>query len=136
MTPDQLAQIHRDAFVHERSWQAAEFAELLAKPYNHCLSTKGGFALIQTFEDEAELLTLAVSPAHQRKGIAQELITRWISTSDASTAFLEVAADNNPAIALYSKNGFTQSGLRKDYYKRPSGLAIDALLMTRAFTRG
>ena len=122
--------------MHERSWQAAEFAELLAKPYIQCLTAAGGFALIQTFEDEAELLTLAVSPAHQRKGIAQKLITRWISTSDASTAFLEVAADNSAAIALYSKNGFRQSGLRKAYYKRPSGLAVDALLMTRAFTRG
>ena len=136
MTPEHLAQIHADAFVHERSWQAAEFADLLAKPHIQCLTDAGGFALTQTIADEAELLTLAVSPAHQRQGIAQKLMTRWISTSDANTAFLEVAADNTAAIALYSKNGFTPSGLRKGYYKRPSGTPVDALLMMRPFTQG
>ena len=135
MTPEQLAQIHSDAFVHERSWTASEFAELLAKPHIECLTAAGGFALIQTIADEAELLTLAVAPAYHRQGIAQNLITRWISSTDASTAFLEVASDNTAAIALYSKNGFTQSGLRKGYYKRSSGPAADALLMTRAVTR-
>jgi ribosomal-protein-alanine N-acetyltransferase len=131
-----MAQIHAAAFVNERSWQAAEFADLLAKPHIQCLTEAGGFALIQTIADEAELLTLAVSPAHQRQGIAQQLMTRWISKSVASTAFLEVAADNRAAIALYSKNGFTRSGLRKGYYKRPLGMPVDALLMTRAFTQG
>ena len=136
MTPAQMAQIHAAAFKQERGWSAAEFADLLAKPHIEILSETDGFALVQTTLDEAELLTLAVVPDHQRKGIAQRLITRWISTTQARDGFLEVAADNTAAIALYSNNGFARAGLRKAYYKRTSGPSVDALLMTRSFTQG
>lgn len=137
MTPDEMAQIHAAAFVQERGWSATEFADLLAKPYITALTTSGGFALVQTIAGCSELLTLAVSPQHQRQGIAQGLIKSWLGTLDpqADTTFLEVAADNTPAIALYEKNGFDRSGLRKAYYRRATGPAMDAVLMTRALTQ-
>jgi [ribosomal protein S18]-alanine N-acetyltransferase len=42
---------------------------------------------------------------------------------------LEVAASNTPAQALYVKNGFAPSGLRKAYYAKSHGPAEDAILM-------
>ena len=40
--------------------------------------------------------------------------------------FLEVAADNDPARALYATNGFNQIGVRPKYYD-----GTDAILMEK-----
>lgn len=48
----------------------------------------------------------------------------------AEACFLEVAADNAAALALYKAAGFQTAGLRPRYYKRAGG-EIDALVMRR-----
>ena len=49
--------------------------------------------------------------------------------TDAAEAFLEVAVDNDGAIAMYELMGFERTGLRKAYYDRgPEGFT-DALVM-------
>lgn len=138
MTPAQMARIHQAAFVHERGWTADEFAALLRQPYIATFTTDAGFALTRTLVGETELITLAIAPTHQRRGIADSLIATWIDTvrPQAQTAFLEVAADNGAAIALYAKNSFAQTGLRKAYYARTDGTAADAVLMSRDITQG
>ena len=138
MTPVQMAQIHQSAFLSERPWQASEFTDLLSQPFTQAFSMPGGFALTRTLAGESELLTLAVSPDFQRQGIAQRLLTQWLSHAStvAESAFLEVAADNTPACALYEKLAFRASGLRKGYYARSEAPAVDAVLMTWALTSG
>lgn len=134
MTPVELAHIHAAAFVAGRGWTTAEFEELLAQPYTRLFAQVGGFALTRTLAGESELLTLAVDPAHQRRGIAHKLMTTWLydAAAQADTAFLEVAADNIAALALYDRLAFQRSGLRKAYYTRSGGVTADAVLMTRA----
>lgn len=138
MTPLEMATIHQAAFLHERGWHADEFSALLAQPYTATFTAQGGFALTRTLVGETELLTLAVSPTQQRRGIASKLLIQWIDAAQkiAKSAFLEVAADNHAAIALYGKHGFTQVGLRKAYYARAVGPAVDAALMKRTLTQG
>lgn len=138
MTPKQLAQIHAAAFVQDRAWSAAEFASLLAQPYVTLFTADGGFALTRTLAGESELLTLAVDPDHQRRGIARGLLRAWADSIQprAEIAFLEVAAHNSGALALYEAAGFSPSGLRKGYYARAGGPAVDAVLMSRAFPQG
>lgn len=139
MKPDQLALIHASAFAQERGWSSDEFAALLAQPYIAIIAAEStGFALTRTLAGESELLTLAVHPNWQRRGIARRLVAAWLAAArlEAQTAFLEVAADNSPALGLYCHAGFTRSGLRKGYYARTNASAVDALLMTRALTRG
>ena len=131
-TVDALAKIHNAAFIAERKWQAAEFTELLAHPYTNLIAEDGGFAIIRTLAGETELLTLAVAPEYQRQGIASRLVARWLAEAEADTAFLDVAADNFGAIALYTSLNFQQSGQRKGYYARTGGPTVDAILMTRA----
>jgi ribosomal-protein-alanine N-acetyltransferase len=133
-----MARIHAAAFDAERPWTENEIATLIGKPFVAAFSTIGGFALTQTVAGESELLTLAVDPQHRRKGIAQGLITRWIAAlpTDTEAAFLEVAADNDGARALYAANGFQQTGLRKTYYARAAQAPADALILSRRLTQG
>lgn len=136
MTPADLAALHGAAFAPERGWRAAEFTELCASPHVHLFTRPGGFALVRAVAGEAELLTLATAPDRRREGIADALMTRWMQQIKGDIAFLEVAADNHAARALYAKHGFAPVSLRKAYYTRPNGPAADAVLMQAALTIG
>ena len=134
MTPDALASLHRVAFTQERPWAASEFADLLTNPHVEIVTHPHGFAMTCTVAGESELLTLAVNPAHQRKGIGRALVTQWLSASAAREAFLEVAADNTAACALYISMGFAEAGRRPSYYARKNAAAADAIVMRLALT--
>ncbi|MEV8465794.1 ribosomal protein S18-alanine N-acetyltransferase [Fluviibacterium sp. DFM31] len=134
MTPSTLAALHAACFTTPRPWQATEFADLLTQPVVFLESHPSGFALGRVIADEAELLTLAVDPAHRRAGIGQALMARFLDTAcqrGAAQAFLEVAANNAPALALYDRCGFARAGLRRRYYSAPDGQKIDGVVMTR-----
>lgn len=136
MTPDDLAALHAAAFDHPRSWQADEFRSLLAQPHTRLYHRPGCFALTRTLADESELLTLATAPPHRRRGLARGLLAQWLEETQGTRAFLEVAADNSAARALYGGLGFAQVGLRRGYYTRDRAPAIDAIVMARDLTRG
>jgi ribosomal-protein-alanine N-acetyltransferase len=79
--------------------------------------------------DDAELMTIAVSKAYQRRGIASALLGYLLSEArhqGARRMLLEVRVDNSPALDLYVGFGFERIGLRKRYYQ-PEG--IDAYTM-------
>ncbi|WP_308339999.1 N-acetyltransferase [Sulfitobacter sp. CW3] len=135
MTPDQMAEIHAAAFLCDRNWNAAEITDLLTSPFVTALHEAGGFALTRLVAGETELLTIAVDPAHQNQGIGRRLMHKWL-TCGADTAFLEVAADNTPAIALYESLGFHQTSRRPRYYARKDGAFIDALILSKDLTHG
>ena len=81
--------------------------------------------------DEGYISNVAVSPEHRRLGIADALINALIDRAnekDLSFVTLEVRKSNVPAIELYIKNGFSEVGLRKNYYTNPTE---DAISMTR-----
>lgn len=129
---ERLAAIHRQCFTTPRPWAAAEIEGILATPGAFLLSEPEGFLIGRVLADEAELLTLAVAPAARRRGIAARLLAAFLDRAGragASRAFLEVAADNAAARALYARAGFAESGRRPRYYRRPDGTATDALIL-------
>jgi len=138
VTPAELAKLHAAAFSRDRPWRAEEFASLLDSPLVALLSRKGGFALIRTIAGESELLTLAVDPAAQRRGLGRALVQEWLGTlpPDTTSAFLEVAEDNDAARALYAAMGFDHVATRRAYYARATGPAVDACILRRDLTRG
>lgn len=80
--------------------------------------------------EDAEIMTIGVAKAHQRQGIAAGLLAALIDRAreqGARRMLLEVRVDNEPALALYRRFGFTRMGLRKRYYQ-PEG--IDAYTMS------
>jgi len=53
---------------------------------------------------------LAVDPAHRRRGLARAVLAglvEWGAEHGATTAWLHVETDNQPALALYDSLGFT-----------------------------
>lgn len=128
MTPDHLAALHARCFTLPRPWSGSEFAALLDGPHAFLLTRPRGFLLGRAVADEAELLTLAVDPRARRQGIGRDLTAEFAATSrgrGAARAFLEVAADNGPARALYGATGWRDAGLRRGYY----GPGLDAVVM-------
>lgn len=93
-----------------------------------------GFAMTRIVADEAELLLLAVVPAHQRHGIGGALLREVIAECEragVTKLHLEVRA-GNPALALYDRAGFAKVGERRAYYRGRGGEAFDAHTYSRA----
>lgn len=135
MTPAALARLHGLCFTTPRPWSAGEFSALLAQPDVMLVSGPSGFALGRLAADEAEVLTIAVAPGARRRGLGRRLLAGLVAevaAGGAATVFLEVAADNGPARALYRAAGFVEAGRRPGYYRLPDGTRGDALLLRRA----
>lgn len=130
--PEALARLHAAAFTRPRPWSAAEFAALCASPGTRLLAAAEGFALLRVTAGEAELLTLAVAPAARRRGLGARLLAAALTAAGdagADEIFLEVAADNAAARALYADAGFAAVGQRPAYFD-----GTDAVVMRRALT--
>jgi ribosomal-protein-alanine N-acetyltransferase len=133
---DQMARIHAASFTVPRPWAAAEFADLMSMRGVFCEATSQGFVVGRLIAGEAELLTLAVDPAARRRGMGRALLAKFLShLGESDRAFLEVAAGNAPARALYRASGWAESGLRRGYYRHPDRQSEDAVIMTWAFSR-
>ncbi len=107
---------------------------LLQNPACFITGNAACFALFRVVADEVELLTIATHPDHQRQGLARACMAEWqgiARNNGAGRAFLEVAADNLAATALYLACGFEISGSRHGYYRRAKAIAVDALMMSR-----
>jgi len=133
MTFEDMARIHHACFVGMRAWPAAELALMLQNPHSFAITRDRGFLIGQAVAGEAEIQTLAVDPAARRQGIGRALVLDFLAQARrrrAETAFLEVAADNSAAIALYQACGFAQTGLRRAYYMRKDAPPLDALILT------
>jgi [ribosomal protein S18]-alanine N-acetyltransferase len=131
-----LASLHAASF--ERPWSESDFRLFLQDGALGLVIRDGGavtsFVLLRAVLDEAEVLTIATDPARRGQGLASSLLAAAVPSlarAGVATLWLEVAADNAPALALYARTGFRETGRRRGYYPRVSG-AVDALLMARA----
>lgn len=124
---NKVAELHRVCFPH-RSWGADEFRDL-KKSGCEIVASENGFIVWRTVLDEAEIITIGVHPDARGTGIAIAmlgLMENEIKRGGAKKIFLEVSAENAPAINLYKKCGFVQNGLRPKYYD-----GVDAILMKK-----
>ena len=89
-----------------------------------------GYAGLCDYPDEAFVQTLAVAPSVQGRGLGARLLEALLAEAERRgqrTVSLEVRADNDPAQRLYSRHGFSRTGVRRGYY--PGG--VDGLVLTR-----
>lgn len=125
-----MAALHARCFVRPRPWTEAGLAAALAAPGGFLCTDPAGFALGRAMADEAELLTLAVAPEARRRGAGARLLAAFeagAAARGARRAYLEVAADNAGALALYARAGWRPAGRRLGYY----GAGLDAVVMDK-----
>ncbi|WP_368185119.1 GNAT family N-acetyltransferase [Aestuariibius sp. HNIBRBA575] len=137
MTPSDLAAIHAGAFQQTRPWTEQEFADLLAKPSTLLVTSGLSFVLASLIADEAEILTLATDPTVQRQGQARAAMLKFVDqlgVLGVTRIFLEVAANNRPALGHYADSGFQRIGLRRNYYRLEGNQRQDAVVMEKKLT--
>ncbi len=123
-----MAAVHGAAFP-EDPWDAASFATLLAQPgVTGLIDPRGGILLLRVAADEAEILTIGVAVSRQGVGTSlMQAALKRAASHGAKLMHLEVASENDAALALYRSLDFQPSGRRKRYY--PNG--ADAVVLTR-----
>lgn len=133
----QLAEIHASAF--SPGWSADDFATHMDLASDDVIDIVEdgevcGFAITRTAVDQSEILTIVVSPTQQRKGLGRALLQLAENCAlerGADIMFLDVAADNPSATAMYIGAGYHQCGTRPRYYRREiNGIVgrVDAIL--------
>lgn len=124
---EDLAKLHQTCFPH-KPWGADDFADL-QKSGCEIIASQNGFIVWHATLDEAEIITIGVHPDARRSGIAAAMLGIMVADlkkRGVKHIFLEVAADNVAARALYEQDGFVQIGVRPKYYD-----GIDAIMMRK-----
>lgn len=97
-----------------------------------------GYVIFYSSFDEGEIARIAVSEAYRRQGIAGRLLLElenFCREKKILKMMLDVRESNKGAIRFYKKHGFTEDGIRKNYY--PTDMngntrhPEDAILMSR-----
>jgi len=122
--------------AYRTPWSRSMFASELAKPASICLGAFEGERLVgyvinSRYVDAWHVMNVAVSPSHQRRGIATQLFEHLfdLTRDDERRGYtLEVRISNADAIRLYEKLGFERRGIRRGYY---TDNREDALIMWR-----
>ncbi len=116
-------------------WKPAHFAESLKTNYtcvvveqNNCVI---GHAITMMVAGEAQLLIITIEKGHQGKGVGKKLLHHLYDLAiekKCSTFLLEVRQSNEKALNLYMNEGFSEIGIRRNYY--PAGKKReDAIVM-------
>jgi ribosomal-protein-alanine N-acetyltransferase len=122
---EELLPIEADLFGAEK-WTAGMFWNELAAGHLYLAAvdrtgTLIGYAgLALSLPDEGWINNVAVRRDAQRQGVARTLVAKLIdfaTRAGVKAVLLEVAADNEPAQALYTAFGFERIGVRKGYYQ-------------------
>ena len=145
MTQADVDAVH--AIEHEVQpypWTRGNFADALDNCYLCCVDSEEllpghpeagceirGYAVLIPLADEAELLTIGVAAAQQRKGLGRAILGSMLDVArkrNIKRVFLEVRVSNAAAIALYHGAGFEKIGVRRGYYNNANG-SEDAITM-------
>ena len=133
---DEAASI--EGAVQAFPWTSGNFRDALQAGYGAWVACAEGriqgFALTMFAPDVAHLLLIAVRPDAQRGGVGHGLLRHCEGQALARglpAIILEVRPSNAQALAFYRNRGFTQVGMRKDYYPKGRNEREDALVMEK-----
>ena len=126
----------RELFAGDPPWSAELFrSELAAVPATRWYVVVEdsddivGYAGLLISGETADVQTLAVAPLWQRHGIGTALLEALVDEArrrGVGEILLEVRADNDAALVLYSRHGFERIARRRGYYRagRTDGLVL------------
>ena len=141
MTPNDLPYV---TAIEQRStphpWQEAHFADSIKSGYQCVVAELDGqiigHAVIMIAVDQADLLIITIDKPFQGRGAGNQLLEQVMeiaSQKRCQTLLLEVRCSNSKAFNLYLNMGFSEIGIRKNYY--PAGdTREDAIIMAMDLT--
>lgn len=86
-----------------------------------------GYIFLRALAGEAEILNIAVAPAHQGRGVGRRLLAAALEQlrhAGIRRVYLEVRESNAQARGFYQRQGFRQIGRRSAYYRNPPEAAL------------
>lgn len=92
-----------------------------------------GIAIGQVIADELHIHSVAVDENYRRRHIGSDLVKALVQSAQSKgviRSFLEVRASNSEAISLYASLGFSQNGIRPNYYPNNDE---DAIIMNQEY---
>jgi ribosomal-protein-alanine N-acetyltransferase len=123
---DDVVALEAELFPDD-AWTAASlWAELAARPRrSYVVAEDGGDGLlgyggVDLGGEVADVMTMAVAPAAQGRGLGRRLLEELVARAAADHAaylMLEVRADNEAARKLYGSRGFETLTIRRRYYQ-------------------
>lgn len=125
----ELAEAATRYYLVAEEYAAAEPAEAADPEQAEAAPRLIGYAGLLAGIGEAEVLTIAVDPAREGRGLGAVLLTelmREAARRACDDVVLEVRVDNDRAQRLYRRFGFAGVGVRKGYYQP---MNVDALVM-------
>jgi len=138
-----LVALERDLFPDD-AWTAPTWwAELAARPRRDYVVEEGpdgtidGYAGVDLGGEVADVMTMAVAPAAQRRGLGRRLLDELVARAEGDHAaylVLEVRDDNLAARKLYETRGFELLNTRRRYYQ-PGDVDAQVLRLTLAGAR-
>jgi [ribosomal protein S18]-alanine N-acetyltransferase len=132
-----LAVLERELFAHDAWSEPTWWAELAGRPRrDYVVVADGdgllGYAGLDHGGEVADVMTIAVAPRAQGRGLGRLLLTALEERATARGAghvMLEVRADNAAALGLYERSGFTVLSTRRRYYQPGD---VDAIVMRKS----
>ena len=132
----QICEIENQSF--SSPWSELSFSKEFEDGLARYFIAKGednvvGYCGYWSIVGEAHITNIAVHPDYRGRGIGGRLMQEMLNDIEAlghTAATLEVREDNYPAIRLYERYGFTQAGMRKNYYEKERK---NALIMWKTF---
>jgi ribosomal-protein-alanine N-acetyltransferase len=133
---DELAALETELFAADAWSVESWWAELAGRPRRDYFVAVDetdaivGYAGLDAAGETGDVMTSAVVPAAQGRGLGHHLLTELVRRAELSgirSLLLEVRADNVPARNLYERGGFDVISVRRRYYRG----GIDALVMRR-----
>lgn len=134
-TADDIGSLYQIECEGAARWNKNQFSDELRLAFSNVIvlddgGTVIGFVITWTVADEIQLNNIGIKRSHRRMGLATRLLDYLLQPGDQPGSkrkiFLEVNAMNKPALQLYKKFGFTETGRRKNYYD-----SADAILMEK-----
>ena len=132
-----MESMEQDLFGSD-AWSRTIIEDELAHPFSYYrgiddgeLVAYAGLRAAPVDAGQGDIQTIAVSQSHQGRGLGRALLVDLMDEAQrrgVRELFLEVRADNEPAIALYQSLGFREIDRRAGYYQ-PDG--VDAIVMCR-----
>ncbi|MEE8481797.1 MAG: ribosomal protein S18-alanine N-acetyltransferase [Acidiferrobacterales bacterium] len=121
--------------AYEFPWTPNIFRDCLRVGYYCCVIEDNteviGHAVMSYAVGECHILNVCILPEYQRLGMGKRVIKQLLEVGErngARIAFLEVRLSNIAAYQLYESLGFTEVGIRKDYYPAEEGRE-DAMIL-------